>query len=294
MSDNKTRQEKQDSIHASSIEQRIRDNYRTLPASERKVADLILEFPGELAVYSATELASQAGSSKAAVTRLIRRLGFQGFDQVRRAARQAQNWGSPLYLMPRVQIPQEGQERIQHHIDQDISNISKTFESLSIEFLDEIIQSIWRAKRVLILGYRNSHYLAGYLRWQIMQVRDQVYLLPETGETLAEYLAEITTDDLVIVIGFRRRVPEVLRTLNAAISTGSKTLYITDPTARLNNEVSWTIRCAIQGDNPLDRYSGAISLLHFLGVSLMEFAGDKGRKRLKTIERLHEILHEFG
>lgn len=294
MSVKKIKQENPQNNHPASIEQRIRENYHKLPESERKVADLILEFPGELAIYSATELASQAESSKAAVTRLIRRLGFTGFDQARRAARQAQNWGSPLYLMPRVQIPQQGQERIQHHIDQDFHNISKTFETLDTVFLDEIIKSIWQSRRVLILGYRNSHFLAGYLKWQIVQARDQVYLLPEAGESLAEYLAEITEEDLVIVIGFRRRVPEVMRTINAAIAASSKTLYITDPSAKFNNKVSWTIRCSIQGDDPFDRYSGAISLLHFLGVSLMNFAGEKGRKRLKSIEQLHETLHEFG
>jgi len=294
MSNKKSRQKNLQVNHPASIEQRIREKYDKLPDSERKVADLILEFPGELAIYSATELATLAESSKAAVTRLITRLGFTGYDQVRRAARQAQNWGSPLYLMPRVQVAQEGQDRIQHHIDQDIHNISKTFETLDTDFLDEIIRSMWKARRVLILGYRNSHFLAGYLKWQIVQVRDQVYLLPEAGETLAEYLAEITEKDLVIVIGFRRRIPQVTRAINAAISAGSKTVYITDPSAKLNDKVSWTIRCAIQGDDPFDRYSGAISLLHFLGVSLMNFAGDKGRKRLKSIEQLHETLHEFG
>ncbi|MDH3379196.1 MAG: MurR/RpiR family transcriptional regulator, partial [Gammaproteobacteria bacterium] len=56
-----------------SFESRIREQYDALPASERKIADLILEFPGDVAAYSATELAALANSSKAAITRLIRR-----------------------------------------------------------------------------------------------------------------------------------------------------------------------------------------------------------------------------
>ena len=54
---------------------RIRVHYQSLPPSERKLADLILDFPGDIAGYSATELAHLAGVSKAAATRLFQRLG---------------------------------------------------------------------------------------------------------------------------------------------------------------------------------------------------------------------------
>jgi len=277
-----------------SMEHRIRGRYDRLPASERKVADLILEFPGEMAMSSATELAALADSSKAAVTRLIRRLGYSGFEQARRSAREAQNWDSPLYLMPRVAAPQQGHERIQHHIEQDIRNISKTFESLDIEILDRIVEAMWRSRRVMVIGYRNSHYLAGYLRLQMLQVREGIYLLPEAGETLAEYLAGMTKQDLLIAIGFRRRVPEIKRALDAAIAAGSRTVYITDSTAKVPAGVSWTVPCSIRGDAPVDRYAGAMSLLHFLSVALMGYSDDKGRNRLKSIEQLYDTLHEFG
>jgi hypothetical protein len=66
-----------------SLAARIQVQYASLPGSERKVADLILDFPGEIAAYSDTELAELAGASKAAVTRLIRRLGYASFEQAR-------------------------------------------------------------------------------------------------------------------------------------------------------------------------------------------------------------------
>ena len=52
---------KAEDAHPGSFEARIRDQYARLPKSERKIADLILEFPGEVAAYSATELADLAG-----------------------------------------------------------------------------------------------------------------------------------------------------------------------------------------------------------------------------------------
>jgi len=265
-----------------------------LPASERKIADLILEFPGEVAAYSATELAELANSSKAAVTRLIRRLGFDSFEEARRAARDAQNWGSPLYLLPRKPDHTGVGGRIQRHVEQDIQNISATFDALDAAAMDEIVTAILKARRVFVYGYRNSHYLAGYFSFQLIQGRPDVHLLPAVGATLAEYVADMTGKDLVVVIGFRRRVPEVKRLLQSAAAAGSRILYITDSSAGSQSNANWTIHCSVRGQDLFDRYAAAMSLLHFLSVSLMTNSGDTGRSRLKAIENLHEDLHEFG
>ncbi len=277
-----------------SLESRIRDHYGALPSSERKIADLILDFPGEIAAYSATELAELAGGSKAAVTRLTRRLGFSNFEEARRAARNAQNWGSPLYLMPRKPDKTNFGSRIQNHIEQDIKTVSLTMESLNTATISEIVSAVWKAKRVFVLGYRNSHFLAQYLRWQFLQARPDVHLLPGAGETMGEYIADMNTQDVMVVIGLRRRPPEVSHTLAAAADAGAKILYITDMSARPQPKATWTLLAAVRGNDLFDRYAGAMSLLHFLSVSLMSQSGDKGRTRLKTIESLHEDFHDFG
>ena len=65
-----------------SLESRLREHYDALPTSERKIADLMLDFPSEVAAYSGTELAGLAGSSKAAVTRV--RFADRPFGPIRR------------------------------------------------------------------------------------------------------------------------------------------------------------------------------------------------------------------
>jgi DNA-binding MurR/RpiR family transcriptional regulator len=278
----------------SSLEGRIRTHYRDLPVSERRIADLILEFPGEVAAYSATELAELSGGSKAAVTRLVQRLGFANFDEARRNARDAQAWGSPLYLLSREAPSSNFGARIQEQIDQDVRNIALTLEGLRADVFDEIVDAICDAGRVFLLGYRNSHYLAGYTRSQIIQVRGDVYLLPAAGETIAEEIADLTDEDVLIVIGFRRRVAEVPRAMAAAQATGAKVLYVTDWSAESVPDATWTIPCAISGKDLFDRYASAMTLLHFLGVAVVNRLAAKGRGRLQQIENLHEELHDFG
>jgi len=276
-----------------SFEGRIRTHYGGLPESERRIADLILEFPGEVAAYSATELAKLSGGSKAAVTRLVQRLGFANFDEARRAARDAQTWGSPLYLLSRETPTGNFGARIQEQIDQDARNISLTLECLRADVFNDIVDAICEAKRVFLLGYRNSHYLAGYARGQIIQVRSDVYLLPAAGGTIAEEIADLTGDDVLIVIGFRRRFAEVPRAMAAAHAAGAKVLYITDWSAEPTPDATWTIPCAVRGKDLFDRYAAAMSLLHFLSVAIVDRLAARGRGRLQRIENLHEELHDF-
>ena len=77
------------------IETRIRSKYDKLPPSERRLANVILEFSGEIAAFMAQELTDRAGVSKAAATRLFKRLGYRDYNEVRREARDARRAGPP-------------------------------------------------------------------------------------------------------------------------------------------------------------------------------------------------------
>ena len=277
-----------------SLEARIRKFYDLLPESERRIADFILDFPGEIAAYSATELSQFSGGSKAAMTRLVHRLGFENFEEARRTARDARVWGSPMYLMTKDPQPNSFRERLKSHLEQDVTALHRIFDALNEDHFTAIVERICAVKRVWLLGYRNSHYLAGYFRWQLIQVRGDVHVLPGGGETLAEHLSDITPDDLLIVVGFRRRTFEVRQVLGWAGRKKVPSLLIADPTMSGDTEATWTIRCETRGADIFDRYAGVMSLFHFLSMGVVAKAGGRGRKRLAKIEELHEDLIQFG
>ena len=277
-----------------SLEARIRKFYDLLPESERRIADFILDFPGEIAAYSATELSQFSGGSKAAMTRLVHRLGFENFEEARRTARDARVWGSPMYLMTKDPQPDSFRERLKSHLEQDVTAVHRIFDALDEDQFTAIVERICAVKRVWLLGYRNSHYLAGYFRWQLIQVRGDVHVLPGGGETLAEHLSDITPDDLLIVVGFRRRTFEVRQVLGWAGRKKVPSLLIADPTMSGDTEATWTIRCETRGADIFDRYAGVMSLFHFLSMGVVAKAGGRGRKRLAKIEELHEDLIQFA
>ncbi|RVU33757.1 MurR/RpiR family transcriptional regulator [Hwanghaeella grinnelliae] len=282
-----------DAATHTALEKAVRAQYASLPVSERRIADFILEFPGEVAAYTATELAELSNGSKAAVTRLIKRLGFSNYDEARRAARDAQTWGSPLYLMQKSHQPKDFAGRVQFHIDQDVQNITTTLQSLSPDSFRLIVDTICTADRVVCVGWRNSYFLAAYLHWQIVQVRKDVSLLPTAGMTLAEDIAMLGKDDLLICVGMRRRVPQVEKVIAAANKQQAKILYVTDRTAGALSSATWTIPCSVRGSEPFDRYGAVLSLFHLLSVAVVEKMGETGRKHLQSIEHLHDVIDEM-
>ena len=65
------------------IDERIERHYAELSPQEQKAADTLLDHLGDLAVYNAAELAGLSGVSKATMSRLFRRLGFEDFNEVK-------------------------------------------------------------------------------------------------------------------------------------------------------------------------------------------------------------------
>lgn len=266
--------------------------YETLPPSERSVADLLLNFPGRLATHSATELSASAGVSKAAVTRLIRRLGYTTYAQARDEARLAQQWGSPIYLDRTNGKQVEPQSTLDAHVAADTEILRSTQRSLDAVELDAAARALARARRVVVVGFRNSAPLAAYVHAQIALVRGAAELAPMAGETLSERLIGLGRDDVVLAVGFRRRVPAFVTGLRVAHEAGARVVLLTDPDgAAALGCATWTFRCHCRGASMFDSYVAAISALNYLATQVARELGEPARKRLQEVEKLHG---EFG
>src|SRR5271166_2861822 len=158
----------------SPLEQTIRTNYDRLPIGERKLADVVLEMRCELAAYSATELAESAGVSKATASRLVRRLGFSGYEAMRQQARASPASGSPLAELA-AERPDKG--TLERHVEHDIACLTRTM-GISADLVRRAVEILAQADRIWVVGFRNSYVLALYARALLAQVKPDARLLP--------------------------------------------------------------------------------------------------------------------
>ncbi len=144
--------------------QRIHRVYGGLPEGERKAADLILDMPGELAIWSASELAERASVSNATVSRLVRRLGYGSFEEAKRAARTLRAVGSPLYLADRAKEATREHDAIARQITIETKLVEATLAMLNPLTLDAVAELLAKGRRLRVAGFRNSYFAAEYAR----------------------------------------------------------------------------------------------------------------------------------
>ena len=268
----------------------IQTRYAKIPRSELPLADRMLAFPEELLLYSATELAGRTGASKAAVSRLVKRLGFRDYREMQRAMRDAQA-GSEGALQPGT--ANTGASSASRHLERDVASLRATYEQIDKGMVREVAQRIASARRVACLGYSANNVFASYLCRQLSRIRTDVVLLPDAGQSVAERGGDFGRHDLLIAIGLRPRSDQLIRAMEMFHDRGVPIAYVTDRRAVQSRSLaSWVFSCHLRGLAPFDSHVGAISLLNLLATRAFHAAGRKGRKRFDKVETLCEALGE--
>ena len=270
---------------------RVREALEDLHPAERRLGDFVCDFPGELASYSASELAKLAQVSNATVTRFVRKLGYESYEEARRHARDERQTGSRLFLD--ASTDGTGAQSVAAHLAQGVANIEGTFSTITDAQVDAIADAILAARKTWVLGFRSSHAFADYLQWQMTQVVENIVSIPGAGQTLGEHLVSVTGEDVAIVFGLRRRVAQMETILSAIEKSGAKLLYLTDEGVAHRPSANWHFRCQTLAPGPLFNHVSVMALCPLITTRAIERAGTAGRARLRGIERFGDTLEEL-
>ncbi|HAM25277.1 MAG TPA: MurR/RpiR family transcriptional regulator [Microbacteriaceae bacterium] len=266
-----------------SLASRIEQSYRELSPQEQRAADFLRDHLADLAVYNATEVARLSGVSKATISRLYRRLGFGNAEELRDHVRGLRAAGTPMATDAPVSFAA--------HIEREVANLRAAFSAPELEPVAKLIAS---ARRVLVIGFRNSFPVALHLRQQLAQARDGVELAPLPGQSIGEELASLGPDDVVVLVGFRRR-PEAFARLVAAVSSApARSVLLTDATGRrFASTVDHLIECPVESVSAFDSYAAAASLVSVLAAAVLGAGLREGRARIADIGIAYERLGEL-
>lgn len=275
---------------APSFTDRIRAHIADMSPTERRLAEFLLDFPGELASYAANEIAGLAGVSNAAVTRFVRKIGYDSYDAARQHVRSERNTGSALYL---VHAATGADDPLAAQLQQAQANLNMTFAALSGQEADAIANALLTARRVWCLGTRSGRTAAEYTAFQLSQVIPSVTLAPRAGETLGEHVASMTAEDVVILFGLRRPARRLGAVIEAVKATGAAVLFISDESFDRRPDLAWHLKCQTAAPGPLFNHTAVLAVCHLIATRAIELSGKKGRQRLASIEAAHDALDEM-
>ncbi|PLY35808.1 MULTISPECIES: MurR/RpiR family transcriptional regulator [Pectobacterium] len=273
------------------IDERLRDRYGELSPQEQRVADFIFDHFDDLISYNSAELARLSGVSKATVSRLFKRLGYPSYRDMRDELRTLRQSGMPL-ADNRDAV--QGNTLLARHYKQEMANLTQWINQIDPVQFGAVIQALMQAQRLCLIGLRNSYPVALHLRQQLLQIRQQVTLLTQPGQTLSEELVDLTAQDAVIVVAFRRR-PRLIQPLLAQLQKrGVPVLLLCEPQAStLMSLATWSLCVPLDSVSAFDSYSSAMSLVNVISNALLHEMLRDGRQRIHQIVDLYGELDEL-
>lgn len=258
------------------------------------MADTFLEHQIDFASYTASELASRAGVSRATAARLIRSLGYKTFYEAKRQVRSQRNWGSPLQALDRPGQPGNGIEAIKVFVDSDVTNIKRTIDRIPPESIMQSVRWLHDSKRVWLLGLRSGFGIAYHARHLLQMVKEDVRMIMDLSMSVADELASIRKNDTVILVVFRRAP----RTLNKIVSAlkycGARVIVVTDISTQFPEmEEMVTLRCRCHSPGLFDSHISAACLLGAIVSALGTSLEDQNKKHLEHVEQLHALVDDL-
>jgi DNA-binding MurR/RpiR family transcriptional regulator len=276
------------------IQESIMAAYESLPPGEQKLADTVLSRLGNLASYSATELAADACVSKATAARFFRRIGYESFEHARRQARAEAHLASPLYALAGIDSKERRSDALSRHLAADLKNLSESFRQSDSGVLEQAIRQIAKAPRVHVVGMRNGHFVAAYAAYLLAQVREDVVSLPNAAMTLAEDLVSLRRGDVLLVVDFRRRSTFLQAIVDGAREAGAQLVFLASPgMPPLSRAGDVVVNCLTHGASIFDSYVAAVSIVNYLCAAVVKELGRKSRQRLEAIEDLHASIGDI-
>ncbi len=173
----------------------------------------------------------------------------------------------------------------------DMENIRTTLEKIDHKAFEEVVDSIFAAKKIYIIGLRSSTALSEFLGFYLNLILDNVNIVAYGMSDIFEQLINISDQDLVIGIGFPRYATRTIEALNYAQSKGTKVVAITDSLlSPLATKADYTLIAQSNMASFVDSLVAPLSVINALIVAV----GLREKEKISTtFENLENIWKEY-
>jgi DNA-binding MurR/RpiR family transcriptional regulator len=228
------------------LAEQIIKTFDDMPAQLQAGARYVLDRPRDVALLSMREQARQAGVQPATMTRLAKRLGMEGYDEVRELyAAAVRDGGLGFAGKAGVQVVSQKLKGDRALAADMLKSIGKQIERLATPAnLDRLVaaaRALTSARRVYCLGLRSSHSVAWHLHYVLTLVGDRSIHIDGIGATGADALARATNRDILLVTSVMPYTRLTVELAEYAVRRGIAVVAITDsevaPLAQIAQDV---------------------------------------------------------
>ena len=276
--------------------QQISAKYKTLPPSQRKVAEYFFHNLNQAIILNATQIAAQAKVSEATVIRFVNGLGYSGFSDFKRVVGQQilADYSTSTRLIESAKTLEGRRSLFTDILMGDIEKIRDLGSRINEEMFNKAVEKLCSARNLYILGLRSSYALAFYLAFDLRFFLNSVRLVELGVGDLPEQLRDIGPSDVLVVISFKRYTQETVRIAEKVKEKKPFIIAITNselsPTAQLSD---MALIAETKIPAYFESYTAPMSLLNALITAIALREKDKAIPMLDRLEKEFEKFDTF-
>jgi RpiR family carbohydrate utilization transcriptional regulator len=233
----------------------------------------VLEDPRSFLFLSIRAMAERLGTDTATTLRAIRGMGFSGYPEFRRYLHELTiaNATSLDSMLAGGARDSDIPAHVRDSLDQDQKNFTSFRNTLDTRQLARLVQRMWSARRIVLLGGDLAAALVFYLEHHLVMLGLPVFSATSPGRVV--HLVRTTSKrDLVIAMSFHRALRQTVEGMRQAKAKGAYCVGITDtfvsPIARYAHE---NLIASVETCHFGDSYVGPMALLDVVLVACANY-----------------------
>ena len=207
----------------------IQIKFPRLSKGQKLIAEYILKHYDKAAFMTAAKLGASVGVSESTVVRFANELDFTGYPKLQKALQELIK--NKLTTVQRIELSNDfitQENALKGVLKADMENIRATLEKINYKTFEEIVNSLFKAERIYIIGLRSSSALAEFLGFYLNLILDNVKVVAYGVSDIFEQMLNVNEKDVVIGIGFPRYATRTVEALAFAKSRNANVVAITD------------------------------------------------------------------
>ena len=218
------------------LREAFQGQFEELSPQLQRIAQYALGEPNRFALQTVVETAREVGVQPSALIRFAKAFGYSGFSEMQQVFRLRLIEGAPSY---RDRIFEQ-RDRLESIVKDDPSAILTEFADASVLAVNRLkaetdgvalrqaVQMMDEANNIFVIGQRRGFPVAAYLAYGLIRLEYRCQLLDSVGGMLAQQVATMQADDLLIAVSFAEYARPVVEIVSQARIRKIPVLALTD------------------------------------------------------------------
>ena len=283
---------------SASVTDRISQNYEGLSKTLKVAADFIISHPNDVASRSMRQIARLSDISPATYSRLAKALDYDSYEELRELYRESLDRGAMTFTEKArsLRAGKKSGEMEPFLLRQSAacaSNLETQVKEIDLNQLENTIERLTNARRVLLVGALSSAALVEYFAYLASWFTDNWVVAGRNGVSFPAALSGMSAKDAVIILS---KTPFARQSTNAARlaqKKGIDVFLITDShTCPAASSASHTLIVPSASPQFFPSDVATMALIETMIGMLVARAGPDAENRIAEIEKMNQLLDQ--